>query len=80
MNELEALAAGLVAVTEYGFPGRPISTVRGPVDFGEWCRDEARRLETLGRRTAIIERGRSVALFATAIQDVGRKTVARRAT
>jgi len=78
MIEPEAIAEGLVAVTEYGLPGRPIVTVHGLIDFGEWCREEARRLEALGRRTAIVERGRSVALFATAIHRARRSAVTER--
>lgn len=69
MTEVEARAAGLVQVTEYGLPGRQIETVHGEVEYGEWCRAEAKRLEAAGRKTAIVEDGRRVALFGSALPE-----------
>lgn len=71
MTEREAKVAGLVPVTEFGIPGRVLQTSHGEVDYGEWLRGEGRRLEALGRRTAVVTVGRRCALFATPVPKGG---------
>lgn len=83
MTSEEAKAAGLVQVTEPAYPGSVVKTARGDVEYGEWLRGEARRVEAAGRRTVVVQDGRLAALFASpaspaklrAVPTGGRRTV-----
>lgn len=70
MTQEQALAAGLVPLTEFSFPGVPVQTVRGTVDFAEWLRAEGERVRSAGRRVAIVSNGRRVALYVEPARDL----------
>lgn len=70
MTEHDALADGLVPVTEAAPPDSGVATTRGNVKFGKWLRDEARRIEQGGRKTAIVRLGNRVALYAEPVKGL----------